>query len=432
MPEYLSTDPNAGLPQYLSTDPMAGLPPQQPDMMAQLGPILARLLPQTGNIQTDIGYGAAQGIGSTMRGIGELTGLVDRDPVADAALGRNGGGSLWMEGGRANEQTLEMMAPGMGAQRLIQAPGKLAGLARTGLDAAGSAAVGAAQGSDPMLAAGATVAGRGVGAALGAAARAIPGRLINSLIKPLEKEFRFGRDPGKAVAQEGITATSQQGLLESINSRLQEVGQTIGQALDSVPQQPSIYLSPMLKPLQEAAEKALRVGDNALAKRLIDFSEAPIFKEADLLTPAQAAEVKRAVGESTQWTGEVFDKPVNQAKASLYRLLNDAISDAVPGVRALQDRYANLLGASKSLERTMNVGQRGNNVTLTDVGMMMTQADPLSGIGAAAARRGLGSTPAMTGAAQVARTGEVADPLLNLLRAIGLAQSAQGPAAPTR
>ena len=374
--------------------------------------------------------GIGKSVGGAVLGLGELI-----RSLFGAETGTSGTADALMGPVTEAEQPFKTAAdiaqfaiPGMGASKLGMA-------GRMGVEALGGAGITAAQGGTAeqagvsgLLGAAAPVAGR----AASAAADYLPGKLINGLIKPLEKQFRFGRNPGRAVAEEGITANSQPEMLQAINARLSEVGENIGQMLDNVAgaDQPSIDISPMLRPLQEAAEKALRVGDTGLAKRLLDFADAPIFKEADLLTPRQAAEVKRAVGESTQWTGETFDKPINQAKSAVYRAINDAVSEAVPGVRPLQQRYADLLGAAKALERTMNVEQRGSPVNLLDLlsiggGLYGGGGDPVDAAAAFAGRRAIGSTAFMTRAAQGAQAGLPAmGALAQLLARYGQAQQA--------
>ena len=49
----------------------------------------------------------------------------------------------------------------------------------------------------------------------------IPSRIVNSILRPQNKAFDFGRDPGKGVVEEGIVASTRGSLLTKIGQKKQ-------------------------------------------------------------------------------------------------------------------------------------------------------------------------------------------------------------------
>lgn len=275
-------------------------------------------------------------------------------------------------------------------------------------------------------------AGRAAGKVVGPAGESAAAGAVNSLIKPLEKEFRFGRNPGAGIAEEGIVARNLPNLAEKTRGKMEAVGKVIGSKL-STPEANAklIDIQPLTAPLDEAIAKATRVGDTETANRLQQFRDSPLFTEKQFVTPAEAHEIKGVVGDSTTWTGQGYDKTMNQAKASVYRNINDAIETAVPGVKAFQARYADLLSAVKSIERTTSVGQRAAPVNLMDAAMAGTAlvapgGGELAALAATGGRRLLTGPAGMTVMAQALRRAGLIPPLIGTAtEASGLAARAQ-------
>ncbi len=82
------------------------------------------------------------------------------------------------------------------------------------------------------------------------------GRVVNSLIKPLQKDFAYGKDPGKVIAQEGITANSLDELGNKVNEKRQQIGQQLGEATSSLEGKTSLDLTDMTKPIDQAIADA--------------------------------------------------------------------------------------------------------------------------------------------------------------------------------
>src|SRR3990167_10849724 len=89
-------------------------------------------------------------------------------------------------------------------------------------------------------------------------------RVINSLIKPLAKDFSYGKNPGRAVAEEGIVANNFDDLIENIRANRQKVGATIGQLSDTLSQKPLLNIESALNPLDEATKVAAKQNNSIL------------------------------------------------------------------------------------------------------------------------------------------------------------------------
>jgi hypothetical protein len=205
---------------------------------------------------------------------------------------------------------------------------------------------------------------------------------MNALLKPLGKEFLFGKNPGKIV-EEGLTANTRKGLLEKIVGKKKEVGALIETALtDPAAAAKRIDIKPLLTPIDEAVKKAVSRGDQTLVDRLLAVKSGltnnfelvgskvkPTGAKELLLSPKDAQIFKREIGEATKWTGQVFDNEVNKVRAQVYSAIDKAIDAAVPAVEKLNQRYANLLGGQKSMERTLAVLQRQNLASFSQLGL---------------------------------------------------------------
>lgn len=228
-------------------------------------------------------------------------------------------------------------------------------------------------------------------------------RLINSLIKPRELDFRFGKNPGLAVAEEGITGNSIQALAKNISS----VRRSIGKQIDRLLNQPEVAtkvqnISPAFQPIDDAIEKAVQRGEQDFVTRLIQFRDG-ITKDYRLvkgklveqgvkkldLSPKEIQLLKTQVGEGTRWTGQAFDSDVNRVKVQVYQRLNDLVENVVPGSKKVNAHYANLLTAEKAAERRANTLTKQNLVSLPNFGVG----------GAFGAAVGLGSGAALPGLA---------------------------------
>ncbi|MFH2145939.1 MAG: hypothetical protein ABII75_07950 [Candidatus Omnitrophota bacterium] len=208
-------------------------------------------------------------------------------------------------------------------------------------------------------------------------------KIINSIIKPISKEFNFGRNAGKGVVEEGIVANTRKGMLDKITSKKEE----IGKQMDVILNKPEIIskkidINSALTPIDEAMNKAIKNGEQALYDRLKSIKDGmtkefqsvegklmPIGDKNLVLSPLEAKQLKTELGQATKWTGQAFDNDVNKVRVQIYRNIDEMIDNAVPGIDKLNSRYANILSAENALDRTISIVERQNLVGLKDLGV---------------------------------------------------------------
>lgn len=232
----------------------------------------------------------------------------------------------------------------------------------------------------------------GLGTALGAA---IPGagivkdavtksmesgapRIINSLIKPLKKDLSYGKNPGRAVAEEGIVANNMEDLLDKISKSRESVGEKIQKRLSTSIKK--VDLSDLTNPLDEAIKSANQaprtnaslisrlesLKSDLLGETIQEGGKSVLTRKLKNLTPLQAWEIKKLIGDLTKFTGNYSDDAIaNKAMKKIYGITKEKINRAVPQVSALNDRYANLLSAQVATKYRNEIAQRLNIVGLS-------------------------------------------------------------------
>lgn len=250
----------------------------------------------------------------------------------------------------------------------------------------------------------------------------IPSRMVNSILRPAEKAFHFGRNPGLGVVEEGITANTRADLLMKIGDRKREIGEAIGEHIAVADEAGDLLnWTPALKPLEEAIEQATKRGEKDLVRQLLDLREgltqefklvgnqlAVTGSKATELSRAGIQEMKIELGQATRWTGQAFDADLNKVKVAIYRNLDDLLDKSVDGLEPLNARYANLLTAEKALEKTNNQLQKLvlAGLKVSGFGSLAAGTSYLSGdsgiealakgVAAGALTKFLGSTPVKT------------------------------------
>jgi hypothetical protein len=270
---------------------------------------------------------------------------------------------------------------------------RVASVVSSALEGVGTAGVTASQGASGSEVATAGTLGaltgpagalitKGASAAKGYLAEKLAPRLVNSLVKPISKAFEFGRNPGRGVSAEGITANNLDDLGTRVWAKVKEAGERIDKHL-SMPLYASkkVDILPALQPLRDAIAKAVKDGEETLLGRLRDlekkihheFRENPktgaleVAKaKATTVSPLDAARMKRDIGEKTKWReGDPYADEVNGIRVEIYRALNDLIETAAPGTRSFNARYADLLTAAKAIERRSTIQKRLDMVGLS-------------------------------------------------------------------
>lgn len=192
-------------------------------------------------------------------------------------------------------------------------------------------------------------------------------RTINSMVKPLLKNFSYGKNPG-AVAYEKITANSWPDWINKLGQKADELGQKIKKQTDASSVPVTGVDQGLNKVFAPAIQKAASQNDTALVKRLTesyraiteDLAPAPAgdtgigiiskgSKNLSEMTPSEALALKRHIGELAKWEGKPSeDKLVNATIQNAYRVVRRKLEVAVPGIKKLNERYANIASAKQA------------------------------------------------------------------------------------
>jgi len=185
----------------------------------------------------------------------------------------------------------------------------------------------------------------GVSAVLGASAPLVKwlgkkitsesSRVINSLVRPISKEFEFGRNAGAGVVREGVSGATRESFYNNLISKKDELGGLIGEKLAGASDK-VVDVTPAINSIDDFVKKANKAGDSALATRLRDIKNAMISqfdettgevvgKKSLTMSPENARILKTEIGEAMRWTGQAFDNDINQARAGVYRGINNII-----------------------------------------------------------------------------------------------------------
>lgn len=216
-------------------------------------------------------------------------------------------------------------------------------------------------------------------------------RVINSLIKPLKKDFAYGKNPGLGVAKAGITANSLDTLAENISASRQKTGQQLRELLHKPQFQRAIDLTNDLSPLDNISELAAKQNNQTLLNRVQDvkraLSENLAPKQTDegikivsigkrtlsSIPLAEAARFKTEIGDMTRWTGNVSDdQAINKALKEVYGNIRNSIENSVKGIdsnaykrlKELNEQYANLTSAEVATKYRDKLVERQDLISL--------------------------------------------------------------------
>lgn len=237
-----------------------------------------------------------------------------------------------------------------------------------------------------------------------------PKGLINQLIKPMASDVKFGKNPAMAVLREKLVGNSLEQLGDRVFDRLHEVGREMDlKAQDPAISSKVVDVADSLKPIDKAMADAAKSGNRALYKKLVDLkaevtqdwkqvtspkgnmSIQPTGPKNLMMSPAEALQFKREIGDRIRWDGtDPFNNDLNAVKGEVYGSLKNKVNDAVPDLKDLNDRYSDLVGAGKAIERRIPVANRNHAWSLSDIALGASGHVPL-----AIARKGL-NHPAVT------------------------------------
>jgi hypothetical protein len=299
--------------------------------------------------------------------------------------------------------------------------------ARMALEGAGTGAVSAAQGSSPQGTAINTAIGTAspvIGKGIEKVVKTLPPAIVNNALRPLLKQYRFGRNPGRGIVEEGIVAPSMNRLAEKTSEAMQRTGGQIGNTIRAAGGAGSAVtdINQYLNVVDDAIDRAVVGGEanQPLVDQLQQFRRLltneqllnPLTGKVEAaasrqpLTNEQLWNLTKTIGENTSWLGEKFEKPLNLAKVGTRGQLRSQLEANIPAIEPLSERYSDLLEAVKSAERRAT----GNpNVRMTELAAGAAGEALTHGAGfPAALTLGLSRTaPGATALAQLVRKGSM-------------------------
>ncbi len=201
-------------------------------------------------------------------------------------------------------------------------------------------------------------------------------KIINSLIKPLAKDFSYGKNPGRAVAEEGIVGNSLDDLAKNISVSRSTIGEQLSSTADKLEGKSTVDISNSLNSIDEAITKANKTPKTnaSLIQRLQDVKD-DLLGAIDTKDTSfsNALNAKRIIGDVTKWTGNVSDdKAVNMALKRAYgnikESLNTSAMKADPTLgkefERLNEKYADLTSAEIATKYRDIISQRKNLISM--------------------------------------------------------------------
>ncbi len=227
--------------------------------------------------------------------------------------------------------------------------------------------------------------------------KSVAPRIINSLIKPLAKDLSYGKDPGRTVAELGITGNSMDDLAKNLGTAKKGVGRTIESLSDTLDSKAvggeGLSLVDSMKPLDDAMEEAAKHNNKSLLSRLANVKQAvmedlslgfddktgdPIIKSAgkrnlENATFKDAFKIKRTIGDMTQFTGAASDdSTVNSALKQIYGKIKQNINDyaavvdpaAAKKLLKANEQYGDLVSAEVATKYRDKIATRSDLTSL--------------------------------------------------------------------
>lgn len=211
----------------------------------------------------------------------------------------------------------------------------------------------------------------------------LPSRIINSDIKPLLKDLSYGKNPGRAVARERITANNLEQLGQKIDEKVVQRGQEIGNLYEQAGPGKEVNYTETLKPIDDAlarAQKSPRTNAgiierlNNLKKDLLQFepvkdSAGNIIGEQatrDLsnLSPKDAFQFKNDLADLTKFTGNKSDDNfVNKALKGVYHKIDSKLDTLIPGLEKANAHYTDLKSAQIATRYRDLINERHNLIS---------------------------------------------------------------------
>lgn len=180
------------------------------------------------------------------------------------------------------------------------------------------------------------------------------GKIVNSLIKPTHREYMFGKNPGRAIAQEGIVALNMDDLANKVDNKITQLYDE-SKVIRALPENidKKVDLSNTLKPLEEVYVELIKAPNKhqseigALRGVIEDLKMNPL-KDINL---EQAYYVKGIIKNMQSWKADTTGgKLTNIALRDAYHNVDSSIDAVVPKLKSLNSRMANLISAKTAIE----------------------------------------------------------------------------------
>lgn len=185
---------------------------------------------------------------------------------------------------------------------------------------------------------------------------------INRSMGATARDVRFG-DPARALIENGITSPTNAGRLLGVNQKLAEVGPQVDSALAA---------SKATVPVDELIDQQIAKAQAEIEKaKMTPAEKRGALRQLEALretnpkgdySPLEANEIKQTIGDAVNWEKRPspMPKPVESAYRRAYGAIKQAINDAAPDVKELNENRTNLLAAKSALQEGLlraKVGQ---------------------------------------------------------------------------
>lgn len=254
-------------------------------------------------------------------------------------------------------------------------------------------------------------------------------RFINSLIKPKQADFSYGKDPGRTVSEMGITGNNLNDFAHNINTTKNDVGEKLG-AIYSAPENAGIRIdaNPEITKIDEAIKNAAKGGkeNQGIVTALQNTKDAILYehqvnadgviekvgttpRDLSSLSPKEVFDLKKVVAEQTKFTGKPSDdKTVNSVLKNIYGGLKEKLNTTLgvnnPEIIDLNQKYADLTSAELATRNRDAIIRRSDlvsnpikiGIATTILSGGMTIPAVLAGAGASMLDKALESTAVKT------------------------------------
>jgi len=211
---------------------------------------------------------------------------------------------------------------------------------KTGLDAA-TPGLGTAFGAAIPLAIGSIEAGAAI-------TKSVAPRFINSLIKPKQADFSYGKDPGRTVSQMGITGNNLDDFAKNIGNAKDGVGEKIG-AIYSSPKNASLRIdvSDEISKIDDAIEQAAKGGKNNqnIVNQLQNIKDSLLYNH----TVDEAGTIVRGGSEASGYIDKIVKTTQNAADSAPEVANKYGMSGLIESVQKDISANASAIGLSDDL-----------------------------------------------------------------------------------